>query len=236
MNDLTLPQKTMSSVEIAELTGKEHRNVMADIRKVLNELELNAADFSASQTYGNNNTRQVFNLPKRECTILVSGYNIKMRAAIIDRWQELEQKQPDPMLALNDPAIMRGLLLNYSEKVLELEQANAEMAPKVEALDRIADSDGLICIRDAAKTLQIAERKFVKWLIQNDWIYRRPQNNKIAAYSQTLKADLMEHKAVTRDTAYGERTYTQAMITPKGLTKLSAIFCQTEMELKEAAA
>ena len=38
-------EMTMSSVEIAELTGKRHDNVMADIRNMLEELELDALSF-----------------------------------------------------------------------------------------------------------------------------------------------------------------------------------------------
>ena len=81
----------MSSLEISELTGKRHDNVMEDIRKMLKELEVNAPDFSGTQKYGNNNTREVFNLPKRETMILVSGYSVKLRAKIVDRWEELEK-------------------------------------------------------------------------------------------------------------------------------------------------
>jgi hypothetical protein len=52
--------RTMSSLEIAKLTDKQHRNVLADIRKTLEEAGINAAEFSAAQPYGKNgNTREV---------------------------------------------------------------------------------------------------------------------------------------------------------------------------------
>ena len=88
MSKLTVVAKSMSSLEIAELTGKEHRNVMSDIRKMLDELNIDAAMFSATYKAGRNNTYECFNLPKRETLILVSGYSVSMRASIIDRWQE----------------------------------------------------------------------------------------------------------------------------------------------------
>ena len=93
MSKLTVVAKSMSSLEIAELTGKEHRNVMSDIRKMLDELNIDAAMFSATYKAGRNNTYECFNLPKRETLILVSGYSVSMRASIIDRWQELEAKE-----------------------------------------------------------------------------------------------------------------------------------------------
>lgn len=95
MNALTkIVSQTMSSREIAELCNKRHDNVMSDIRKMLFELNLAAPDFSGTAFVdGPNNSKreiQVFNLPKREILILVSGYSVELRAKIIDRWEELE--------------------------------------------------------------------------------------------------------------------------------------------------
>lgn len=83
---------TMSSREIAELTGKRHDHVMRDIRAMLVDLhgENGLPNFGASYINEQNKEQPCFNLPKRESLILVSGYNVHMRATIIDRWQALE--------------------------------------------------------------------------------------------------------------------------------------------------
>lgn len=88
---------TMSSREIAELTGKRHDNVKTDIEKMLIELKLNVPEFTGTYTATNGNSSLEFNLPKRECLILVSGYSIQLRSKIIDRWQELEAKNNKPL-------------------------------------------------------------------------------------------------------------------------------------------
>lgn len=82
----------MSSLEIAELTGKDHAKVLIDIRKMLDELGILTSDFSTVRKV-RGKEYDVFNLPKRETIILVSGYSVAMRAAIVDRWQELESKE-----------------------------------------------------------------------------------------------------------------------------------------------
>ena len=80
----------MSSLAIAEITGKEHRNVLRDIKDMLDELEIGALKFEGTYLDVQNKQRPMYNLPKRECMILVSGYDTKLRASIIDRWQQLE--------------------------------------------------------------------------------------------------------------------------------------------------
>ena len=82
---------TMSSIEISDLTGKRHDHVMTDIDRLLKELEINAPDFMGTQKYGNNNTRNVYYLQRRECDLLMMGYSTNLRAKVYDRWVELEQ-------------------------------------------------------------------------------------------------------------------------------------------------
>ena len=78
----------MSSLEIAKLTGKEHSKVMSDIKKVLEEVGIGHAVFSGSYLSEQNKLLACFNLPRRECDLVIAGYSAKYRLAIIDRWQE----------------------------------------------------------------------------------------------------------------------------------------------------
>jgi len=107
MSDLSNIHKsqplTMSSLEIANLCGKEHRNVMRDIRAMLEELHGADRVLSFEQTVerpnpsgGNPIKSMAYLLPKRETMILISGYRLDLRATIIDRWQKLEEQVAQP--------------------------------------------------------------------------------------------------------------------------------------------
>lgn len=110
MHLTTLPQAgeqpTMSSLEIAERTGKRHDHVMRDIRTMFEGLGITGPRFGGSYRDATGRSLPCFNLPKRECLILVSGYSVELRAAIIDRWQELEQAQA-PRIPTRQEALRR---------------------------------------------------------------------------------------------------------------------------------
>lgn len=224
---------TMTSREIAELTGKEHKNVLADIRKMLDDLGDTSADFSADLPDSYGRPQAGFRLPKRETLILVSGYSVAMRAKIIDRWQELEA-QPRAL----DPANLSKLeilqMAIQSEQERErlvgekakVDAALAVAAPKAAALDRIAEVvDGSFCLTDAAKDLQVAPRLFTRKLQEMGWIYRRPQGGGWLAYQHRITQGVVEHKVTTGEKSDGtEWLSTQVRVTARGMAKLAEIF------------
>lgn len=136
----------------------------------------------------------------------------------------------DPMKALSDPAIMRTLLLGYTEKVIELETKVEEMQPKVDALDRIATAtDGSFCLTDAAKTLQTPPRQLTSLMSGQRWIYKRVGSSHWIAYQDKIQAGYLEHKEKAIKLADGTDKMTcQVRVTAKGLAKLSTLLNKGE--------
>ena len=99
MNDLKIvgetinAKETMSSMQIAEITGKQHQHVLRDIDSLLNQ-GLDASNFGLTSYLDNcNRNQRMYNLTKKGCLILASGYDALLREKIINRWEELELKE-----------------------------------------------------------------------------------------------------------------------------------------------
>lgn len=219
---LSTAAKTMSSREIAELTGKRHDHVMTDIRKMLSDLNLHAPDFSGTYITDRGNTYDCFNLPKRETLILVSGYSTELRARIIDRWQQLEQAAAHPKIPQTLPEALR-LAADLADQVAQQQARLTVAEPKAAGYDRISQAQGELCIRDAAKTLAIPERSFIQWLIECRWLYR-DQSQALRPYAERVKSgQLAERITAPRKTANGEKVFAQTIITPAGMARLAAM-------------
>lgn len=226
MSDISLipgsDKLTMTSREIAELTGKRHDNVRADIEKMAQDLSLKVQEKVEPSDGGR--PSKVFQLDKRETLILVSGYSVTMRARIIDRWQELEAQATDPMRVLSDAAAMRGLLLGYTEKVLALESKVGELAPKAAALDKISAGDEDLTLTQAAKVLDVKVATLTNWMCANGWVYR--QNGSWVAYQQQIANGRLRYKEANYTDANTGVACTRPYchITPKGLARLAEVF------------
>lgn len=111
----------------------------------------------------------------------------------------------------------------------ELAEANALLAPKAEALDRIATSDGARCITNAAKDLQVRPKALFAVLSSRRWIYKRPGGSGWIAYQDKIQAGYLEHKITTVSRSDGsEKVVEQVLVTPKGLTRLAGLVNRQE--------
>lgn len=120
---LTVAQKldssqfVMSSREIAQLTKKQHRNVLADCEKLNDEYrkmtlaEISAGVYSHSKT-GKQQHRE-FLLTKIQTLDLITGYDIQMRIKVNRRWEQLETERANPFYGLPSMEIKGETWLPY---------------------------------------------------------------------------------------------------------------------------
>lgn len=88
----TMQQQTMTSREIAESLGSDHHNVMATIRRLINEGVISGNE--TPYIHPQNGQRYTeFHLDYRNTMVVASGYSVEMRAKIIDRWIKLESQK-----------------------------------------------------------------------------------------------------------------------------------------------
>jgi Rha family phage regulatory protein len=167
---------TMSSIEIAELTGKQHKDVIRDIRNMLNQLEIHSAQFCAQYKDSTGRSLPMFNLPKDETICLIAGYNAQVRMRIIKRWQELEQKESAQFKmpkTLSDALLLAGQQAALAE---ERQRLLEQQKPKVEFAETVERSDGTLSIGEFAKLLpkewKIGRNKLFKWLRDNKYLMK----------------------------------------------------------------
>lgn len=196
---------TMTSREIAELTGKAHKDVTRDIENVLSQAEIDARSFAHIYLDSQNRSQREYRLPKRECDLVVSGYSVKYRLAIIDRWQELESRHQFAI-----PQTLPEALRLAADLADQL----AIAAPKVAVYEMLADRKGDVSTTIVAKELGITavrlnrflRDKGVKWL-----------------NADFPKAGFATWFNVVADVKNGHE-FTQCLVTPEGQIEIAKLW------------
>lgn len=226
MNTIVAPSNTvtMSSREIAELCDKEHKNVKRDVQKVLLELKIDALSFERIYLDDSNRRQTEYFLPRDLTETLLTGYSIPLRHRVVTRLRELENASS---LAISIPTSLPEALrlaADQAEQNQKLQQVILEQAPKVRALATLTNTNGSICITDAAKHIGMPPQKLFSWLSAHRWIYRRSSHSSWSAFQPRLSSGLLEHKLViiNKDESADEvKVVEHVLVTRKGLTLLA---------------
>lgn len=218
---------TMSSHELAELTGKQHKDVIRDIRVMRKALLKDGADLRhlIERKDGRGYTAE-FLLDRSLTETLLTGYSIALRHRVVMRLRELEERSAQPpSIPQSLPEALR-LAADLAERNSHLQLVVIEQAPKVEVFERIASAAGSMCMTDAAKHLGVQPSRLRAWLQENRWIFRRHGSARWLAYQPRLASGVLIHRITPLglDENGDERAATQVRVTTKGLTVLAQRF------------
>lgn len=221
MNDLSLitnEVKTMSSREIAEMMDKRHDHVIRDIENMLQTVpapDLGWAVKSSTYRDVNGVERKCYDLPKRECYILVTGYRIDLRAKLIDRWEQLEQEKKASIPDFYNPRAACLAWLEQHDKIEEQRLIIAKQAPAVEFVENYMEANGTYNLRATAKALKCPERVFLQWAKERSILFK--MSDVWYPSSEHLKNGNFIVRVFERNGQAGKQT----MVTPKGFSWLA---------------
>ena len=169
----------MTSLEIAELTGKQHKHLMEAIRKMEPAWEkVHGSKFRLmfrEVKIGNGAVRHdpCYVLTKTECLYIATKFNDEARAKLVLRWQQLELAEqerrqqlclpePQKILALADNIIGEGL------RMLNEEAEDTLTATQVAKTFNMTTLDFNAVLRD----MGIQYRRYGRWNISDDLVGR----------------------------------------------------------------
>ena len=167
-------QQTMSSLEIAKLTGKPHNDVMKAIRAMepgwekVSQGKFSLSSRKVQQPNGGMREYPCYELTKTECLYVATKFNDEARAKLVIRWEELEKKSRAGMISLpnfEDPAeAAMAWAKEYKEKKVlaienkRLEEENIQLAVENQELKNDKNYLDLIMRSKALLTVsQIAQ-------------------------------------------------------------------------------
>lgn len=227
---------TMSSREIAELTGKQHSHICRDIRAMLDQIhgKKDDPDLDHQEIQGVIEERNergyvgLYHLDRNHTLTLIAGYRADLRFKIIQRWQELEAQPSGSFdLAVMTSAALRELAAKV-EEVATLKAAIITMQPKADFYDHVAGSEALFDRADAAKMLRTGPKRL--WASLRDWKIVQASGTPYQKYY-----DLGFFRLVPVLVHKGEYSipYQQTMVTGKGLVWLKSLMDSKVMPGKE---
>ncbi len=123
MNTLSLNRpQTMTSLEIAELTGKNHFDVMRAIRKMEPAWEnVNGCKFALVKYRDQKGElRPYYQLTKTETLYIATKFNDEARARLVLRWEELERGSLSPVTSPKADGGTELITLTQQSQVLKL--------------------------------------------------------------------------------------------------------------------
>ena len=156
-------EQIITSLDIAKLTGKEHKNVLRDSRNMepawekLHQLKFEQMQIRENLPNNGYRLRTVYALTKLECLYIATKYDDVSRARLVLRWEELERANVRPRLLTTDREILKK---GDEIRKEQIEKENAH-------------TDGCLTVSDVAVMLKTSVKDLNQFLVKQDIQFRK---------------------------------------------------------------
>ena len=187
----------MTSIEIAELTGKQHSHVMEAIRKMAPAWEKvcksNFRLTSRTIVQPNGGTREVpcYVLTKTECLYIATKFNDEARARLVLRWEQLEMAEREREERVHELVAARAAMLDA--KCTMLTSLCDTLKPKAEFTDAVLCSEDTLTVTQMAQDYGVGPVRFNRLLealhiqhrVGGQWVLFAPYQGRGYVHSYT---------------------------------------------------
>ena len=219
-------EQRMTSLEIAEVTGKQHKDVMKAIRnmepawKTVNGRNFALVDYKDKK----GELRPCYSLTKTECLYVATKFNDEARAKLVLRWKQLEEERlragTRPM---TDLEIMCRAMQIMKKSIEQKDSLIAGLQPKADYVDEVLDSVDCLTMTQVAKGLGMTVHDLTARLREEHVIYEQSgQYMLYAPYARRQYARTRTHS--WRDLFGDVHTRTYLVWTEKGKRFVHGIF------------
>lgn len=152
--DLMSEEQRMTSMEIAQVTGKPHNDVLKAIRKMEEAwVKVQGGNFSLLQKIyelpnGGKKSTPFYSLTKTECLYVATKFNDEARARLVLRWETLEREQRQQTTAIRKLPVTDGDVLAEAERIVERQLKGNNR-----------NADGCITTTDIAKAMGMTTKE-----------------------------------------------------------------------------
>ena len=165
-------EQIITSLDIARLTGKEHKNVLRDIRNMepawekLHQLKFEQMQIRENLPNNGYRLRTVYALTKLECLYIATKYDDVSRARLVLRWEELEKE--DVRRKKEEVSASPKLLTTEREILKKGDEIRRGQIEKENA-----PADGCFTISEVAEMLKTSVKELNQFLVKQDIQFRR---------------------------------------------------------------
>lgn len=224
---------TMTTREIAELVSTTHDSVLKTVRRLISEgiVSGNETPYIHPQ---NGQMYPEFKLTFRDTMVVASGYDAPLRARIIDRWQELEDKQAKPYGLPRTMAEALRLAADQCEQIEAQQLKIKHDAPKVELVDNFLATEngktGSLVARELAKEFVIGRNRLYDFLVEHGIF-----NAQLQPKQEQVEAGRFYMQPSTYKTTEGVLSSASVRFTAKGVFHVRALLQKHNFTKRSAA-